>query len=182
MEVDYIENETWLPVPGRVEFYAVSSLGRIKSLAHIDAMGRSQQERIMHPRKHNGYMQCTLCEDGGRTTVLVHRIVASAFLGPAPKGAWVHHRNEIRHDNAVGNLEYVSPHDHLWERHFTVQRIGAQHWNSKLTENDVLEIRRIYAGGEKDQSEIGRLFGVTNKNISLIALGKTWKRLLPECA
>lgn len=56
--------------------------------------------------KANGY--CTVCIS--KTPLLVHRLVAFAFLGPPPhKNAWeVHHRDGDPANNRVENLEYVT--------------------------------------------------------------------------
>jgi hypothetical protein len=45
---------------------------------------------------------------------------------------------------------------------------------SKLSENDIREIRRLLAEGKLNQYEIGARFGVTNTNISAIKRGETW--------
>jgi hypothetical protein len=42
---------------------------------------------------------------------LVHRLVASAFFGPCPKGMEVRHGEGPKHDCSIGNLCYGSPKD-----------------------------------------------------------------------
>lgn len=48
---------------------------------------------------------------------------------------------------------------------------------SKLTEEQVIEIRRLLAEGSASQSEIGRRYGVTHSTINEIALRVTWKHV-----
>lgn len=48
---------------------------------------------------------------------------------------------------------------------------------SKLTENQVLEIRRLKKGG-KSNTFLSKQFGVTSTNIAEIVNGKTWRYLL----
>jgi len=55
--------------------------------------------------------------------------------------------------------------------HGTVYK-GEDQWNSKLTEDEVHEIRRLK--GKKTQKEIGEMFGVWHSTISLIHSRKQW--------
>ena len=50
-----------------------------------------------------------LYNETGPHTVLVHRIVALAFLGPRPEGLEVSHLNGDDRDNRIENLCYESP-------------------------------------------------------------------------
>lgn len=54
------------------------------------------------------------------------------------------------------------------------QQIGSAHWNAKLSERDVEEIRYFYSLGGITQKEIGEVYGVSNKVISKITLGIRW--------
>jgi hypothetical protein len=55
----------------------------------------------------NGYDQVQLRQDGKSSSLLVHRIVAAAFL-PNPDGLpVVHHIDACRHNNHVDNLEWT---------------------------------------------------------------------------
>lgn len=81
-------------MPGR----SVSSFGRIKSLHGHVSRG--------YLRK-TGYYEMKLQGQ----SMLVHRLVAFAFLGPPPSGKQnlVNHRDLNKGNNAVENLEYVTP-------------------------------------------------------------------------
>lgn len=46
--------------------------------------------------------------DGKRITYLLHRAVAETFLGPIPKGKVVNHKNGIKSDCSLSNLEVVT--------------------------------------------------------------------------
>ena len=77
--------------------WQVSSHGRCCSTRGIISYGSL---------KANGYCAVHICN----TNLLVHRLVAFAFLGPPPhKTAWeVHHRDGDPANNRVENLEYVT--------------------------------------------------------------------------
>ncbi len=55
------------------------------------------------------------------------------------------------------------------------QARGERHWNAKLTEDDVAEIRRRVASGER-QRTLARAFGVSNALVCLIVNGRKWKQ------
>jgi len=52
---------------------------------------------------------------------------------------------------------------------------GERNLNSKLTEQDVMEIRDLLAGGPYFQWEIAEMYGITQGQVSHIRIGKTWK-------
>jgi len=65
--------------------------------------------RKLHPGKNRGgYLQVSLCKNGIRKTLSVHRIVASAFLKPQKLKKTVNHINGIKDDNRLQNLEFAT--------------------------------------------------------------------------
>lgn len=103
----------------------------------------------------------------------VHRLVADAFHGKSNHE--VNHKDGNKHNNAASNLEYVTRSENMKHAH----RIGLQcnkgerHSRHKLKEGDIVEIRRAVQSG-MTQSEIGKLFGVCQSNVSRISSGKAW--------
>lgn len=62
----------------------------------------------------NGYRYTTLSNDGVSTKFLVHRLVAQAYLGlDLFSDLEVHHKDELRSNNEVSNLEVLSREEHL---------------------------------------------------------------------
>ncbi|MDO7487023.1 NUMOD4 motif-containing HNH endonuclease [Peribacillus frigoritolerans] len=97
------------------ESYEVSSFGRIRSLDRYSrAKGGSKQLRkgkiLAQRTDKDGYKQVTLWKDGKHKTYQSHRLVALAFIhnySPNEK-IEVHHINNIRDDNNISNLEWVT--------------------------------------------------------------------------
>jgi len=54
---------------------------------------------------------------------------------------------------------------------------GEAHGQAKLTRDDVIEIRRLYATGEHTQAELAEMFGVSQRHISNIVRRKHWKHV-----
>ena len=44
--------------------------------------------------------------------VFEHVLVWESVYGPVPKGSHIHHRNGVKHDNRIENLEMLTPKAH----------------------------------------------------------------------
>ena len=100
-----MNTEIWRHVKGYEGLYAVSSLGHVKSLNYR----HTGKEKILKPVKSNyGYLNVRLYRNGKYKFFRVHRLVAIAFI-PNPKGfEQVNHRDEVKTNNCVENLEWCS--------------------------------------------------------------------------
>lgn len=94
--------EQWQPVKGYEEFYAVSNLGRVKSLKY-------GKERILKQANDgDGYLTLGLYRNGKRKAFKVYKLVASAFI-PNPMGLpEINHKDENPSNNVVSNIEWCS--------------------------------------------------------------------------
>jgi len=110
--------------------------------------------------------------------VFVHRLVLAAFSGGDRPFQPVDHKNGIRHDNRLENLQWVK--DQAENNALARKRRGGG-WgprgeachSAKLTAAQVLKIRALHAQGVKG-AEIARRFGITPQQVSLIILRKRW--------
>jgi hypothetical protein len=68
---------------------------------------RASNKYLKLTPKYSGYIQVGLTNDDGYTKpYLVHRLIICAYNGPSD--LMVNHKNSIRHDNKLDNLEYVT--------------------------------------------------------------------------
>ena len=83
--------------------YAITSCGKVWSY-------RSQ--KFLKPNiKKNGYLEVDLRKNGTHKFCLIHRLVAEAYI-PNPLGLpEVNHKSEIKSENFVNNLEWMSAKD-----------------------------------------------------------------------
>lgn len=95
--------EIWKVIKG-YEKYQVSNLGRVKSFF--------SKEKILKLRNHRGYSLVNL----SNKTFKVHRLVAEAFLENETKKPEVNHKNKIKSDNTVSNLEWVTREENIYHR------------------------------------------------------------------
>ena len=104
--------EKWKDVAGYEGLYQVSNLGRIKSVERYrDNHGKPQiiHEKIKNTRtKNSGYLITDLYKNNKRKSVMIHRVVASAFLPVEEIKETVNHKDGNKFNNNVENLEWSS--------------------------------------------------------------------------
>lgn len=88
------------------EGYQISNYGRVKSLNY----NRTGKEKILKPTKDKkNYLRVDLSKQGKRKQYQIHRLVAQAFLDNPNNYEQINHKNEIKTDNRVENLEWCTP-------------------------------------------------------------------------
>ena len=55
---------------------------------------------------------------------------------------------------------------------------GEEHWNSALTEKDVIEIREKHKSGKYTTTELSNKYKVTTRTIRSVVARETWKNVL----
>lgn len=143
--------------------YAISSFGRIMRIARgpYTYIGKILKQELTLA----GYNRCRLWNNGKRIAPRVAKLVALTFIGPRPIGKEINHKNRIKTDDRVENLEYITSAENSLR--------GIDHPAAKLKEKDIHEIRRLIMVGITQQ-EIAYRFGVHYGTISKIHTGKKW--------
>ena len=99
-------SERWRPTYVFPECYEVSSLGRVRRKPCYDALGRFTPQRLLSQNWQGAYFVVHLY-NGGRRSVLVHRLVALSFKRNPSGLPEVNHKNGNKRDNRASNLEWV---------------------------------------------------------------------------
>lgn len=145
------ETEIWKDVIGYEGIYQVSDLGNVKALFRLDTAGHRLKEKIMklHPHNH-GYMTVRLTKDGISKNQYVHRLMCFAFLENKENKKTVNHKNGIKNDNNLDNLEWCTQSENMLHAINTglSSSVGETHVDSKLSNIDVGNIKHLLISGE----------------------------------
>lgn len=169
-----MNEEAWLPVVGFEQFYEISNLGRVCSLRFISTRGPA----IMKSGMSRGYSGIILYKEKKAVRLTIHRMVMEALVGSRPLNYDINHKNGIKHDNRLENLEYVTKSEN--RKH--AFRIGLQsnqginHSRAKLNDEKVRRIRLLISLGVS-RKQIAMDMGVTTACISGIKSGRNWSHV-----
>jgi hypothetical protein len=106
--------EIWKAVTGYEGLYEVSSLGNVRSLDRVIRSKHNgttlRKGRILTPfyEEKKGYYQVALSKDGKEKKQRIHRLVATAFLDNPFNYTDINHKDEIKTNNKVDNLEWCT--------------------------------------------------------------------------
>jgi pullulanase/glycogen debranching enzyme len=143
----------------------------------------------MKPQIRRGY----LCVDlnHNRNPNMVHRLVAETYIPNELNKTQVNHKNGIKNDNRLENLEWVSPQENTRHWHSLGLRIETEkHLNAvrenikksrvknrKLTDDQVIQLRKDASEG-LSHSKLKIKYGISQATISLIVNKKTYQHIL----
>lgn len=167
------------PIAGYESLYWVTPGGDVYALFRRVHLIRMKLGKTSH-RSREPYRAVTLCANGRHTTQLVHRLVALAFLPSVPGCDEVNHKNGIKSDNRVENLEWVTRTTNV--RHAR-DVLGAKYGGrgersraAKLCVAQVLEIRARAAAGELHES-IRHDYGLSQPGVWSVITRRTWRHV-----
>lgn len=98
-------NRVWKDVVGYEGLYLVSNDGKV--------IGTKAKKELRFAYTYNGYPRVKLYRDAKGKTVMVHRLVAQAFIENKHGKPQVNHKNGVKTDNRVENLEWVTQTENL---------------------------------------------------------------------
>lgn len=185
--------ERWKDVLGHEGDYEVSDLGRVRSVYKVvekrNGGTYTRVSKVLRSaRNADGYLKCALSTVGVLKSYHVHRLVAKAFLGDAPKGYEVDHINGVRDDNRLENLRWMEKIAHLkdsWRRGQMKNSVhyGEKNWKSCYKKETMMEARRLVAEWKEMGSRrgglkaIGQKLGITPATMKDISRGRAWRWL-----
>lgn len=103
----------WKDIKGYEGYYQVNQNGQVKSLARIivrsDGLKLNIKEKMLTPHKNlSGYLFVWLLRSGDKKGFALHRIVARVFIKNPESKPYINHKNGIKTDNSIHNLEWCT--------------------------------------------------------------------------
>ena len=164
--------EKWKPIVGYEGLYEVSNMGRVRSLDHVDRLGRVIKGKLRKEQKSsNGYRQVCLSKNGQHKIALIHRLVASAFIDNPKRLPEVNHIDENKTNNIASNLEWCTRKYN--NQYGTKPMRGERHPMAKLSAKQVAEIREKRKSGIL-LKDIALDYGISTSHACGITRGTWW--------
>lgn len=172
--------EKWHPIAGFEDLYQVSNFGRIKALPVIKKHGRYSHlhpERILKPSiNKRGYHRYSISNDGETKYPSGYNLVGKYFLQNTDSKPTVNHRYGNKDDNRYFMLEWSTHKEQINHADDTGLRNvrGESCHLSKLTKEQVIEIRETYNG---DRKWFAQKYNVYRSVINKIIKRQIWRHI-----
>lgn len=168
------------PIPDHEGYFAGEN-GKIYS-DRIKGHRKSGPIHELKPRYNNrGYARVKVRNSttGKRDDMLVHRLVAEAFIPNPDDLPEVNHKHGDKSDNRASELEWVTSLDNSRHAYSTglADNNGERNGNAKLTREQIREIRDSYKPWDRECGgrALARKYGVNDSTIDEIIRGRRWK-------
>lgn len=173
--------EIYKPIKGHARYF-VSSMGNVKNI---------DTGKMLKPALDGGgYLHVVLCSHGNHLTHKVHRLVAEAFIPNIENKPQVNHRDEVKTNNLLENLEWMSCRDNInygthnkrvsmakkgqYHSYETKRKMAEAHKGKPMSEETKLKIS-LAMKGQKLSEEHKRKLSEANKGKHWV-LGEDGKR------
>lgn len=161
--------EEWKVVSGYDGIYLISNFGNVYSYKKM---------RLLTHYFRTGYPSVCLCKGKVENHTLVHRLVAEHFIPNPDNKPEVNHKDGIRNNPHVDNLEWVTHSENIRHADMTgLRRVkGEDSKQAKLTNDAVREIRSMK--GIMTQRALAKKFNVPHSLIHLVQHKKAWAHVI----
>lgn len=176
--------EIWKDVNGYSGLYQVSNLGRVRSvdrmITYSDGRNFKYKQKILNWNIGTKSRRCYvhLYQNSKRKGMLIHRLVAIAFLENPLNLPEINHIDGNTLNNQVSNLEWISHLDNMQHGFRTglINNTGVLHGNNKYTEDQILKVIGLIKEGSTS-IQIEKLTNVKAATVNAIRKGSQWRHL-----
>ena len=169
-----MENEIWKENTDYNYTFLVSNLGNVKILEN------GIYEDVKERKDNSGYrvLGFMIKKNKKLITESFHRLVAETFITNPENKKCVNHKNGIKNDNRVENLEWCT----YKENSQHARKTGLLKQYCKLNEKQVRVIKHLGSIKSKmnqgEIEEIAKIFKVNTATIKAIIQNKIWKHII----
>lgn len=156
--------------------YEASSLGRVRRIT--SKMG-AKAGRILKPRAGNsGYLRVSLHKgDGNSSECGIASLVLTSFLGPRPANCEPNHKDGIKTNNFVDNLEWVTHSENMVHAYaIGLKPIGEKHPGAVISEAQAWLVKKLLHYGVR-LVRVSLKTGVSFQIVRNIKHGGSWNHL-----
>ena len=171
--------ERWLPIPTNLEElpnlregYWISDWGRLVSTI------RGDTPKLMHPNYNtDGYRGFSFAsnEPNVRMYRTIHRIEMITFqFVPNYRDLEVNHKNGVKDDNYICNLEWVTPSEnmrHAYDQKLHIPIGGENHYLSGATNAQAEQVAQLLLTRKYSHQQIADMVGISIAIVHSIASG-----------
>lgn len=166
------------------EKYEVSNYGKIRRFDK-----KSSEWKVNNPANVNGYAYYSfkiIPVNGGknRVTKSIHRLVAELFLDAPDKDRTnVIHLDFDKWNNHIDNLKWTTKEEMFVHSRksprtkLAIEKRKGEITNSKLTETDVMRLKKKLKRGKNPLYKIAKEFGITHTQLNRIRRGENWSHV-----
>jgi hypothetical protein len=161
--------------------YEVSNLGRVRSNKHgkVRVLKPFKSSNKVNSDKYGFYLSVRLLNNGTEKDYSVHRLVAMAFIPNPNNLPCVNHKNGLRSDNSVENLEWCDASYNTWHSyHILGNKNGTEKKVYQFSKDGVLirEWESISSASNELGIDSSSISSVCKKNsCRKIAGGYIWR-------
>ena len=174
LSLDDLPHEQWSDVVGYEGRYQVSNFGRVKSFWNARETIRK------NGKNYKGYSVVKLNKNNQGGSVLVHVLVARAFLPKPEDKSEINHHIADKENNCVFNLQWMT---HIENMHHASKmgllknKDGLKAPHAKLKKDDVLYIRKHFIKGNNEfgAHALSRKFNITPSSVLDVINYRTYK-------